>query len=43
MYILTDNDSVRSHSSVSCNSLQQGRSKYLVQNVKEKKLNFHLL
>lgn len=40
MYILTDNDSVRRHSSVSCNSLQQGRSKYLVQNVKRKETVF---
>lgn len=40
MYILTDNDSVRRHTSVSCNSLQQGRSKYLVQNVKRKEIEF---
>jgi hypothetical protein len=42
MYILTDNDSVIRHSSLTCNSLQQGKSKYLVQNVKEKN-NFNLL
>jgi len=40
MYILTDNDSVRRHSSVSCNSLRQGRSNYLVQNVKRKEIEF---
>lgn len=40
MYILTDNDSLRRHSSVNCNSLQQRRSKYLVQNVKRKEIEF---
>ena len=40
MYILTDNDSVRRHSSVSCNSLRQGKSKYLVWNVKRKETDF---